>query len=277
MHAEAQINGKIKKLAKENNADARVLMRMYMMEHFLERLAVSKYSDNFVIKGGILVTAILGVSLRTTMDIDTSIRNINLTEDDATQIVTEIISINLDDGVTFNIKNVTKIMDEMEYQGIRLSLEACMSGMTTAIKIDISTGDVITPRAIEYNYRPMLEEKSIKLWSYNLETVLAEKIQTILSRGVLNTRMRDYYDVYLLKILYDKNIDKDIIKKAFGETCNYRGTVNLIEDGINFLNLIENNQEMITLWKRYQQKYEYARDIKFENIMDVLKKIILEL
>ncbi|HAV89860.1 MAG TPA: nucleotidyl transferase AbiEii/AbiGii toxin family protein, partial [Eubacterium sp.] len=184
---------------------------------------------------------------------------------------------NLDDGVTFDIKNVTKIMDEMEYQGIRLSLEACMSGMTTAIKIDISTGDVITPRAIEYNYRLMLEEKSIKLWSYNLETVLAEKIQTILSRGVLNTRMRDFYDVYLLKILYDKNIDKDILKKAFGETCNYRGTDNLIEDGINVLKLIENNQEMITLWKRYQQKYEYARDIKFENIMDVLKKIILEL
>ena len=193
-----QVKGRIKNVAKQNDADARTLMRIYMMERFLERVSVSSYRDNFIIKGGILVTALVGVSLRSTMDIDTSIRNQNLSEEDAKRIITEIKDINLGDGVTFEIKDVSNIMDEMEYPGIRFAMNALMGKLVTPMKIDLSTGDVITPHAVEYEYRLLLEDRTIKLWSYNLETVLAEKYQTILARGLLNTRMRDFYDIRML-------------------------------------------------------------------------------
>ena len=193
-----QIKGRIRNIAKDNKADARVLIRIYMMERFLERVANSPYAEKFVIKGGILVTSMVGVSLRSTMDIDTTVRNINLSEKDVLRIVKEICDIDMDDDISFVIKEISDIMDDMEYPGIRVSLDAALGKMITPIKIDISTGDVITPGAIEYEYKLMLEDRTIQLWSYNLETILAEKMQTILSRGILNTRMRDFYDIYTL-------------------------------------------------------------------------------
>lgn len=214
-----QVKGRIKNLAKQKNADARVLIRIYMMERFLERVEKSDYRDNFIIKGGILVTAMIGVSLRSTMDIDTSIKNQNLSIEDAQEIIEKIISVDLDDGVAFEIKEVSEIMDEMEYPGVRFSMNAVMGKLITPIKIDISTGDVITPHAINFEYKLMLEERSIFLWSYNLETILVEKLQTILSRGVLNTRMRDYYDISMLLSLYKDEIDTNVLKQAFKATC----------------------------------------------------------
>ena len=190
-----QIKGRIKSVAKQNNADARTLMRIYMMERFLERLAQSEYRDNFIIKGGILVTAMIGVAHRSTMDIDTSMKNLNLSADDALRVVNQVKDIDLDDGVSFEVKDVSNIMDEMEYPGIRVTMNANVGRLITPLKIDISTGDVITPRAIEFNYDLLLEDRSISLWSYNLETILAEKLQTVLARGILNTRMRDFYDI----------------------------------------------------------------------------------
>ena len=190
-----QVKGKIKNIAKEMKADARILMRLHMMERFLERVSISKYKDNFIMKGGMLVTAMVGVSLRSTMDIDTSIKNQNLSAEDARRIIDEIKNIDLGDGVTFEVKGVSNIMDEMEYPGVRFAMNAVMGKLITPLKIDISTGDVITPRAIEYHYKLLLEDRFISLWSYNLETILAEKIQTVLARGLLNTRMRDFYDI----------------------------------------------------------------------------------
>ena len=188
----AQIKGKIKSVAVKNHADARALMRIFMMEIFLERVSLSEYKDCFIIKGGILVTAMIGVAMRSTMDIDTTIRNFDLNEENALRIIKEICSIQLDDGVLFDVKTVEGIMDEMEYPGIRLHIDSLCGGMKTPIKIDISTGDVITPRAIDYQYKLMLEEKYISLWSYNLETMLAENLKTILARDYANTRMRDF-------------------------------------------------------------------------------------
>lgn len=208
--SQAQIKGRIKNLAKTNKADARILMRIYMMERFWERLAKSAYAENFIIKGGILITSLVGVSMRSTMDIDTSISGFTLSQEEALRIVTEISEIDLEDGVTFSIKSVSGIMDEMDYPGIRLALDACMGAMITPIKIDISTGDVITPEAVKYDYKLMLEERSILIWSYNLETILAEKLQTVMSRGVLNTRMRDYYDIYTLMLRYEMVIGQTL-------------------------------------------------------------------
>ena len=205
-----QIKGRIKSVAKQNNADARTLMRIYMMERFLERLAQSEYRDNFIIKGGILVTAMIGVAHRSTMDIDTSMKNLNLSAEDALRVVNQVKDIDLDDGVSFDVKDVSNIMDEMEYPGIRVTMNANVGRLITPLKIDISTGDVITPRAIEFNYDLLLEDRSISLWSYNLETILAEKLQTVLARGILNTRMRDFYDIRMLLDTY--------VQSAIGDT-----------------------------------------------------------
>ena len=260
----AQVRGKIKNIAKSNRADARILMRIYMMERFLERVANSPYSENFIIKGGILVTSMIGISMRSTMDIDTSIRNLDLSEEEALRIINKISKIDLQDGVTFNVKDVTGIMDDMEYPGIRVTMDAYLGKMITPIKIDISTGDIITPRAIEYDYSLMLEERSIKLWSYNLETIFAEKLQTILARGILNTRMRDFYDVYTLMLRYEEMINHEILKQAFEAACNKRNTTDIITSGMQILDIIINDDRLNDLWNSYQQKYLYAGDIPFE-------------
>lgn len=260
----AQLKGRIKSLASKNNADARNLLRIYAMERFLERLSVSKYHDNFVIKGGILVTAMVGISQRSTMDIDTSIRNENLSAEDARKIISEIIDIDLGDEMTFSIKAVENIMDEMEYPGIRVLLDSQMEKMIIPLKIDISTGDVITPRAMEFSYHLMLENRSISLWSYNLETILAEKFQTILARGVLNTRMRDFYDVRALLQLYGNRIDRETLIAAFTATCRKRGTELLYADADGILSNIESSAALKKLWESYQKKYSYAADVSFE-------------
>ena len=266
-----QVKGRIKNIAKVNNADARILMRLYMMERFLERVSNSKYKDNFIIKGGMLVTAMVGVALRSTMDIDTSIKNHNLSAEDARRIVEEIKDIDLGDGVIFEIKEVSNIMDEMEYPGIRFTMNAMMGKLVTPMKIDISTGDVITPRAVEYQYKLLLDDRTISLWSYNLETILAEKLQTVLSRGLLNTRMRDFYDIKILLTIYEKEIDADILKSAFNATCKKRSTENLKEEAPNIMSAVNKDVQLHKLWNSYQKKYPYAADISYEDIMDSIK------
>ena len=269
-----QVKGRIKNVAKENKADARTLMRIYMMERFLERVASSRYKDNFIIKGGMLVTAMVGVALRSTMDIDTSIKNQNLSAEDARRIVDEIKDIDLGDGVTFEIKEVSDIMDEMEYPGIRFTMNAVMGKLVTPMKIDISTGDVITPRAIEYNYKLLLDDRSIRLWSYNLETILAEKLQTVLARGLLNTRMRDFYDIKTLLSIYEQDIDTDVLKKAFEATCKKRSTENLKEEAPKIMTAVSDDVQLHTLWKSYQKKYPYAADISYEDVMESIKCLL---
>lgn len=269
----AQVKGKIKNIAAENNADARQLMRIYMMDRFLERLALSPYRDNFIIKGGILVTSMIGVAMRSTMDIDTSIKNLNLSAEDALKIVTEIAKISIDDGVSFEVKRASDIMDSVEYPGIRLELNALMGGMITPIKIDISTGDVITPRKIEYSYHLMIEDKEIKLWAYNLETVLAEKLQTILARDIFNTRMRDYYDVFALLKIYGNDIDDRILSNAFTATSQKRNSK--FENIEQQLENIEANSDLQNLWAKYQEKYSYAADITFDKAMDSVKNLAI--
>ena len=266
-----QVKGRIKNVAKQNDADARTLMRIYMMERFLERVSVSSYRDNFIIKGGILVTALVGVSLRSTMDIDTSIRNQNISEEDAKRVITEIKDINLEDGVTFEIKDVSNIMDEMEYPGIRFTMNALLGKLVTPMKIDLSTGDVITPHAIEYEYRLLLEERTIKLWSYNLETVIAEKFQTILARGLLNTRMRDFYDIRMLLTIYESTMKDDVFRQAFDATCKKRKTEYLKTDAFRIIASIETDANLKVLWNSYQKKYPYAADISFNEIIDYTK------
>lgn len=269
-----QIKGRIKSVAKQNNADARTLMRIYMMERFLERLAQSEYRDNFIIKGGILVTAMIGVAHRSTMDIDTSMKNLNLSAEDALRVVNQVKDIDLDDGVSFDVKDVSNIMDEMEYPGIRVTMNANVGRLITPLKIDISTGDVITPRAIEFNYDLLLEDRSISLWSYNLETILAEKLQTVLARGILNTRMRDFYDIRMLLDTYEDKVNKVVLKDAFAATCNKRGTNHLQEQAEEIIKIIEADEQLQVLWRAYQKKYSYAAEIDYASAINGVRKLM---
>ena len=266
----AQIKGRIKNVAKQNGSDPITLLRIYMMERFLERITYSKYKDDFIVKGGILVTSMIGISMRSTMDIDTTIRNFDLTKEETTRIVNEIKDISLDDHIEFILNDVSDIMDNMEYPGIRIHMDAKLENLIVPIKIDISTGDVITPREVRYEYPLLLEDKSIQLWSYNLETILAEKIQTILSRGLLNTRMRDFYDVTTLFDRYNDQIKYNDLSLAFDKTCRKRETLSVLEHYEEILCSIREDSTLQNLWKNNCRKYRlllfFAKIMKsFEN------------
>lgn len=192
-----QLKDLIRNLSKEKSADAQILLRNYMMERFLERISLSEYKDKFILKGGMLVAAMVGLDARSTMDIDATVKGANVSVEDVENIIDAIVRVQIEDGVTFRVKTIQEIMDEAEYPGVRVSLETLFDGVTTPLKIDISTGDAITPREIKYRFKRMLEDRVIEVWAYNLETVLAEKIETIITRDVTNTRMRDFYDIHI--------------------------------------------------------------------------------
>lgn len=273
----AQIKGRIKNVAKQNGSDPITLLRIYMMERFLERITYSKYKDDFIVKGGILVTSMIGISMRSTMDIDTTIRNFDLTKEETTRIVNEIKDISLDDHIEFILNDVSDIMDNMEYPGIRIHMDAKLENLIVPIKIDISTGDVITPREIRYEYPLLLEDKSIQLWSYNLETILAEKIQTILSRGLLNTRMRDFYDVTTLFDRYNDQINYNDLLLAFDKTCSKRETLSLLEHYEEILCSISEDSTLQNLWKNYCRKYKYACHIEFSTNLEIIKQLMSQM
>ena len=270
----AQLKGKIKNLASTNGTDPRVLLRIYMMERFLERVALSPYKDNFIIKGGMLITSMVGISMRSTMDIDTTIKSQELSIENAKNIIEKIANIHIEDGVSFVIKDIETVMDEMDYPGIRFHIEALLEKMIIPIKIDISTGDVITPKEIEYNYNLLLENRSIALMSYNLETILAEKLQTILVRERANTRMRDFYDIYILMQKYSKEIKIEEFQKAYEATCKNRESLHLIENEITIIDIIKNNDKLNSLWSKYQDKFAYASNISFNEIIICIKQLI---
>lgn len=186
----------------------------------------------------------------------------------------QAIYIDLDDGVSFEVKDVSNIMDEMEYPGIRVTMNANVGRLITPLKIDISTGDVITPRAIEFNYDLLLEDRSISLWSYNLETILAEKLQTVLARGILNTRMRDFYDIRMLLDTYEDKVNKAVLKDAFAATCNKRGTDHLQEQAEEIIKIIEADEQLRVLWRAYQKKYSYAAEIDYASVISGVRKLM---
>ena len=273
----AQIKGRIKNVAKQNGSDPITLLRIYMMERFLERITYSKYKDDFIVKGGILVTSMIGISMRSTMDIDTTIRNFDLTKEETTRIVNEIKDISLDDHIEFILNDVSDIMDNMEYPGIRIHMDAKLENLIVPIKIDISTGDVITPREVRYEYPLLLEDKSIQLWSYNLETILAEKIQTILSRGLLNTRMRDFYDVTTLFDRYNDSINYNDLSLAFDKTYKKRETLSVLEHYEEILCSISEDSTLQNLWKNYCRKYKYASHIEFSTNLEIIKQLMSQM
>ena len=274
IHTSKQLKDKVRNISKGNSDIAKVLIRTFMMERFLERVSLSKYRNNFILKGGMLVASMVGVDMRATMDIDTTVKALPLNEINAEKIVSEICEIEVDDGVQFRITSVTSIMEDFEYPGIRMMLEATLDRMCQPIKLDISTDDVITPTAIEYEYKLMFEDRTISLLSYNTETLLAEKMQTILSRGIANTRMRDFYDVYGIIEINEDKIDKEILLEAFRATCEKRETVFSREEITSTLNKINDNKAMAQMWEQFKKKNFFVGVLSWEEVLaGVISKI----
>ena len=270
-----QLKDLIRNMSKKKSADAQILMRNYMMERFLERISLSEYKNQFILKGGMLVAAMVGLDARATMDLDATIKGTNVSVKDVEMIISQIISIPLDDGVSFRIKRISEIMEEADYPGVRVSMETKFDGVITPLKIDISTGDIITPREIKYNFNLMLEDRTIEVWAYNLETVLAEKLETVISRNVTNTRMRDFYDIYILQKLYGEQLSKDVLWDALVATAKKRETLEQIEteDIDEVFDEIQSSSVMENLWKAYQRNYSYSADIPWHTIMKSIRTL----
>ena len=267
-----QLKDKVRNMARGDSAKAQLLIRNYGMERFLERVSLSEHRDNFILKGGMLVSALVGLENRATMDIDTSIRNMPLDTIAAKAMVEEIIAVPVDDNIRFEINDFGTIMDDAEYSGVPISLNAFLDATRIPLKIDISTGDAITPAAVNYQYKLMFEERYITLWAYNLETVLAEKIETVLSRSVLNTRLRDFYDLYVLQDT-GLEIDKATLAAALTATARKRGSEQALALYERTLDEIRISPLMREQWERYQGKNNYAAGIFWDDVISDIRAL----
>ena len=267
------LKGRINNYAKKNGIAAQVVLQNFMFERFLERLSASEYRQKFVIKGGMLVSAIVGIDTRTTMDLDTTLRNLPLTEAQIRAAVSAICDIPLNDEISFRLISVEPIRKDDLYGGYRVRLDAAYDTVITPLSIDISTGDVITPSPKEYELHGMLDpDLCIPLWGYNVETILAEKVETILRRGVLSTRPRDFYDVFIL--VKTQQYQPAIFREALLATAEHRGSTEIIRNAGQILDRLEKSKDLQEQWTKYRRQYPYASQIGFETVMDRLRRLL---
>ncbi len=264
------IKGKIRNLAEQKNLKSQEVLQIYFFERLLERLSKSQYKNNFVIKGGFLISSLIGIENRTTMDMDTTIKGIALEEDRIKEIVEEILDINVDDGIRFEIKDISYIREEDKYENFRISLIANVGKNQNPMKIDITTGDAITPREIEYAYPCIFSKKDIKIMAYPLETILAEKYETIIRRNITTTRMRDFYDLYTLYKLKKDDIDYEVLKEAVKRTSNRRGSQEMMKDYEKIIEDIKEDSYLRSLWDVYLKENKYIGDLSFDKVVDVV-------
>jgi len=277
MKSATAVKAKIKNKAGGSSDKSQIMLRIYLMERLLERVSLSRYRDNFVLKGGLLVSSLVGVDMRSTMDIDTTVKSLPLNKSAIQKILEEIMAIGLEDGVLFHITKVQNIMEGHEYEGVRFMIDCTMDKLKQTIKMDISTGDEITPGAIEYKLPLIIEDRSIDLWAYNLETLLAEKLETIMVRAEANTRMRDFYDIHVLLEQDAVTIDRDTMKSAFYATCKRRESTERIVTIDDVINKIADDEVMKQQWKNYQKTNYYVGALEWEDVIEstrILKTMV---
>ncbi|MBA1334796.1 MAG: hypothetical protein HPY66_0416 [Firmicutes bacterium] len=265
-----QLKGIIKNMASKTGVRANVILQNYMLERLLERISVSQYKWKFILKGGMLISAMVGLDSRTTMDMDATIKNADFSKENLLFIFQEIIDAPVDDDVKFSINGIEKIREGHDYGGYRISLEAAFQTVIVPLKVDVSAGDIITPKEAVYSFKLMFDDRRIEILAYNLETVLAEKFETIIARGILNTRARDFYDVYILTRLQAKNINKDDFKNALALTAGKRGSIDKVDNSPSIIEEIRLNEDMQRIWKAYTRKFDYAKDISFDETIQAL-------
>lgn len=269
-----QLKAFIKKKAAEKHISAQLVMQNYMLERLLERISLSKYKNNFILKGGFLISAIVGLDTRTTMDLDTTIKGFTLTHEAIHSIFQEICAIEIEDDVNFEIAGVSDIREGDDYPGIRIALKANYPPISVPLTVDVTTGDIITPREVEYTFSLLFDNRSISILAYNLETVLAEKIETVLSRNIANTRPRDYYDVHILYALWGAECDKTTLRHALERTTQKRGSGRIMEQYPEIMKEIRGSDQLRKLWNKYTREYEYAKDISFDDTCNTIEPIM---
>ena len=270
------LKAKINNIAKKDKVLPQAIMQTYMLERLLERISISKYKDNFILKGGMLISSIIGIDNRSTMDMDTTIKGFKLDKDNLENILEEIIKIDIGDNIKFKIISIDNIRENDDYGGLRVHLQAYFDEMPIDLKLDVTTGDKITYKEINYKYNLLLEKRSIEIWTYNVETIIAEKYESIIKRNILNTRIRDFYDLYMLTHLDKKNVQSKILVDAIKETAKYRETFDIINDKNvveDVINSIQNDNSLKEQWNKYQRSYEYAKDIKYEQLINSITAI----
>ena len=267
------LKAKVSNLSKKTNIPNKYLIQHFMFEALLKRISMSIYKDKFIIKGGLLLSSIFGVNLRSTMDLDTTIKGLPLDRTTITKVVNEIISIDLKDNIKLEIENIKDIREEELYSGFNINLKAEFDGLRTNLMIDITTGDVITYKEVQFEYKTLFDNEIVNIMTYNYETIIAEKFEAIISRNIDNTRMKDYYDLYMFVNLKWDDIDKTILRKAIFNTSKKRETLNYIEEADKYIELINEDSKLKSLWKNYQNNYVYAKDISFENTIAAIKVI----
>jgi predicted nucleotidyltransferase component of viral defense system len=270
----------VKRLAKEienkYNLNYYEILQRYMFERILERISLSSYHDNFILKGGLLLSAMFGIDSRITKDMDTTITGIDITKDKMVKVLNEILSIKLDDGVKFDLVDITDIREDDEYGGNKYHIVGRLENLKVNLEIDISTGDKVTPRELKYNYPLIFEDKTILINSYNIE-ILAEKIETILRRGKFNSRMKDFYDIYYFLTNFRNEINMKILKEAIDNTFTKRKSFEYLNDYNEIIDSIINDERLERLWNIYSNKYSYAKGIDIKEILNLLKIIITDL
>lgn len=271
-----QLKAFIKKKAAEKNISAQLVMQNYMLERLLERISLSTYKKNFILKGGFLISAIVGLDTRATMDLDTTIKGFMLTHESIREIFTEICMVEVEDDVKFSIENISDIRETDDYPGIRVSLKANYTPISVPLTVDVTTGDIITPREIEYTFKLLFDDRTLSVLAYNLETVLAEKIETVLSRSIANTRPRDFYDIHIIYVLRGTECDKGILRQALERTTEKRGSSQVLQNFTDIIKEIKVSQQMQKLWIKYQKNFDYAKDISFGEACDTIKNIMNE-
>lgn len=275
MRSLRQLKDMIKNVANDKKLNSQVLLRNYMMERLLERISLSKYKKNFILKGGMLVSSFVGIESRMTVDMDTTMKNKALSITMIDDVLQEIMSLDIEDGVSFTLEKIDEIRDEADYSGYRVSIESKLDTARIPIKIDVTTGDKITPIEELHQYKLFLENRTIEIYAYNIETVLAEKLETIISRNVTNTRMRDFYDIYILLHVLTEKINVTIFRDALLATAESRGTIKFLSNGKKVIEEVLSDDVINTHWIRYQRKYEYAKGVPWELISESLDKLWL--
>ena len=263
----------IKNVAKKNNIATNTVLQYYMMERFLERVSLSNYRDNFILKGGFLIAAVVGIDMRSTMDIDTTIKGLPVSQEEIEKIIKEILNISLNDNVNFGMVSIKHIHELGEYEDFRIGIIATFFAMKVNLKLDITTGDIIIPKEVEYSFKLMFEDRNIQIKAYNLNTILAEKVESILVRNVANTRARDFYDVYIILTTRPYDIDKSELLKAIEQKAKERGTEEVFVNHQKFLQDIAESRDLRAIWDSYTVKYSYADGIKYDDIVNILKTI----
>ena len=269
MNAE-QLKGKIRYYSQQTKLPPQEILQMYLFERILERISSSKYSNNFILKGGLLISSMLGIAERSTMDMDVTVKGINMDENTVTQAVNNILDINGDDGINFVFKKIEPIREDDDYFNFRVHFNAVFGKINCPMKIDITTGDIITPSAVEYSYKSLFDDKTIPVMAYNKETVIAEKYETIIRRNIANTRARDFYDLYKFFKLYRKTIDPKVLKSAVNNTAQKRNSTSEIDDAVEIINEMRDEKYLHNLWKNYTATYAYAANITFNDLIDNL-------